>query len=68
MTEEYLETRARLGSRARLLRALAKVPDVPISPRGHDHTLWLNRDEINRCEYANRYPLAAHVPQSSLGR
>ena len=29
MTEEYLEARARRGSRTRFLRALAKVPDVP---------------------------------------
>ncbi len=32
MTEEYLETRARRGSRTRFLRALAKVPDVPPPP------------------------------------
>jgi hypothetical protein len=32
MTEEFLETRARRGSRTRLLRALAKVPDVPPAP------------------------------------
>ena len=32
MTEEFLDTRARRGSRSRLLRALAKVPDVPAAP------------------------------------
>ena len=32
MTEEYLETRARRGSRSRFLRALAKVPDVAPDP------------------------------------
>lgn len=32
MTEEYLEVRARRGSRARYLRALAQVPDVEPEP------------------------------------
>ena len=32
MTEEYLETRARRGSRSRFLRALAKVPNVAPDP------------------------------------
>ena len=32
MTEEYLETRSRRGSRARYLRALAQVPDVEPEP------------------------------------
>ena len=32
MTEEFLEVRARRGSRTRLLRALAKVPDVAPEP------------------------------------
>ena len=32
MTEEYLETRARRGSRSRFIRALAKVPDVAPDP------------------------------------
>jgi hypothetical protein len=32
MTEEFLETRARRGSRPRFLRALAKVPDVAPDP------------------------------------
>lgn len=32
MTEEFLDTRARRGSRSRLLRALAKVPDVLPDP------------------------------------
>jgi hypothetical protein len=32
MTLEYLEKRARRGSRAKFLAALAKVPDVPPAP------------------------------------
>jgi hypothetical protein len=32
LTEEYLEARARGGSRARFLAALAQVPDVPPDP------------------------------------
>ena len=32
MTEEYLEVRARRGSRSRFLRALAKVPSVAPVP------------------------------------
>lgn len=32
MTEEYLEVRARRGSRSRFLRALAKVPNVAPDP------------------------------------
>jgi len=32
MTEEYLEVRARRGSRARYLRALAQVPDAESEP------------------------------------
>jgi hypothetical protein len=32
MTEEFLEVRARRGSRTKLLRALAKVPDVAADP------------------------------------
>lgn len=32
MTEEYLEVRARRGSRSRFLRALAKVPNVAPAP------------------------------------
>jgi hypothetical protein len=32
LTEEYLETRARRGSRARYLAALAQVPDVEPDP------------------------------------
>ncbi|WP_173652470.1 YlcI/YnfO family protein [Limnochorda pilosa] len=34
MTVDYLEARARRGSRAKFERALAKVPDVP--PEAHD--------------------------------
>ena len=34
LTEEYLETRARRGSRARYLAALAQVPDVEPDPEG----------------------------------
>jgi hypothetical protein len=34
MTEEHLESRARRGSRARYLRALAQVPDV--EPESYD--------------------------------
>lgn len=32
MTEEYLEKRARRGSREKFLAVLAKVPDVPPEP------------------------------------
>jgi len=32
MTEEYLETRAKRGSREKFLAALAKVPDVEPEP------------------------------------
>ena len=32
LTEEYLEARAKLGSRSRFLAALAKVPDVEPQP------------------------------------
>jgi len=48
MTEEYLETRARRGSRARFLRALAKVPDVPPVPGDELPTLRPRKSTTSR--------------------
>ena len=58
MTEEFLEVRARRGSRSRFLRALATVPDVMPQPD----------DELPATVARRRKPAARRKPRKAKSR